>query len=65
MVVSDNGTEGTSNAMFSRQQDRGVERHYVSAGELMQSGFVENFNGRLRENARAGICSAAAAMPVE
>ncbi|PHP64534.1 IS3 family transposase [Zhengella mangrovi] len=49
MVVSDNGTELTSNAMLAWQQDRGVEWHYIAPGKPMQNGLVESFNGRLRD----------------
>ena len=49
MVVSDNGTELTSNAMLSWQQDAQVEWHYIAPGKPMQNGFVESFNGRLRD----------------
>lgn len=49
MVVSDNGTELTSNAMLAWQQDRVVEWHYIAPGKPMQNGFVESFNGRLRD----------------
>ncbi len=49
MIVSDNGKELTLNAMLTWQQDRGVEWHYIAPGKPMQNGFVESFNGRLRE----------------
>ena len=49
MIVSDNGTELTSNAILAWQQRRGVEWHYIAPGKPMQNGFVENFNGRLRD----------------
>ena len=49
MVVSDNGTELTSNAILKWQQDRRVEWHYIQPGKPMQNGFVESFNGRLRD----------------
>ena len=49
MVVSDNGTELTSNAMLKWQQEHGVEWHYIAPGKPMQNGFVESFNGRLRD----------------
>jgi putative transposase len=49
LVVSDNGTELTANAMLKWQQDRGVEWHYIAPGKPMQNGFVESFNGRLRD----------------
>ena len=48
MVVSDNGTDLTSNAMLEWQEDRQVEWHHIAPGKLMQNGFVESFNGRLR-----------------
>jgi Integrase core domain len=46
MIVSDNGTELTSNAILSRQQEHDVEWHYIAPGKPMQNGFVESFNGR-------------------
>ncbi len=49
LVVSDNGTELTSNAILKWQQDRQVEWHYIAPVKPMQNGFVESFNGRLRD----------------
>ena len=49
MIVSDNGTELTSNAILAWQQEHGVEWHYIAPGKPMQNGFVESFNGRLRD----------------
>ncbi len=49
MVVSDNGTELTSNAILKWQEERGVAWHYIAPGKPMQNGFVESFNGRLRD----------------
>ena len=49
MVVSDNGTELTSNAILAWQEERGVEWHYIAPGKPMQNGLVESFNGRLRD----------------
>src|SRR5947209_14877103 len=45
MIVSDNGTELTSNAILAWQQERDVEWHYIAPGKPMQNGFVESFNG--------------------
>lgn len=65
MVVSNNGTELTSNAVLAWQQERGVDWHYIAPGKPMQNGFVESFNGRLRDeclcvtNASTSICSPA------
>ena len=47
IVVSENGTELTSNAMLKWQEDRQVEWHYTAPGKPMQNGLVESFNGRL------------------
>lgn len=49
MVVSDNGTELTSNAILKWQEDRKVQWHYIAPGKPMQNGFVESFNGRMRD----------------
>ena len=49
MVVSDNSTELTSNAILQWQEERSVEWHYIAPGKPMQNGFVESFNGRLRD----------------
>ena len=49
LIVSDNGTELTSNSMLAWQQDRGVGWHYIAPGKPMQNGLVESFNGRLRD----------------
>jgi len=49
MIVSDNGTELTSNAILKWQQDARVEWHYIAPGKPMQNGFVESFIGRLRD----------------
>ena len=49
MVVSDNGTEFTSNAILKWSEDHGIEWHYIAPGKPMQNAFVESFNGRLRD----------------
>ena len=49
MVVSDNGTEFTSRAILAWQEERGVEWHYIAPGKPTQNGFIESFNGRLRD----------------
>ena len=48
-IVSDNGTEMTSHAVFRWAQDRHVEWHYIAPGKPTQNAFVESFNGRLRD----------------
>ena len=49
MVVSDNGTEFTSNAILGWAVDHQVDWHYIAPGKPMQNGFVESFNGRMRD----------------
>jgi len=49
MIVSDNGTEMTSNVLLKWQGETGVHWHYIAPGKPMQNGFVESFNGKLRD----------------
>jgi putative transposase len=49
MIVSDNGTEMTSNAILSWQERRAVLWHYIAPGKPQQNGFIESFNGRFRD----------------
>ncbi|MDM7929643.1 MAG: IS3 family transposase [Blastomonas fulva] len=49
MIVSDNGTELTSNAVLAWCGQSGVEWHYIAPGKPMQNGYVESFNGRMRD----------------
>ena len=49
MIVSDNGTEFTSNAMFAWTQDNAIVWHFIAPGKPMQNGFCESFNGRMRD----------------
>ncbi len=49
MIVSDNGTELTSNAIFAWCKDHKIDWHYIAPGKPMQNGFVESFNGKMRD----------------
>ena len=49
MIVSDNGTELTSNAILDWCAAHQVEWHYIAPGKPMQNGFVESFNGQVRD----------------
>ncbi|WP_410482852.1 IS3 family transposase [Sphingomonas sp. A2-49] len=49
MIVSDNGTELTSLAILRWTQERPIEWHYIAPGKPQQNGYVESFNGRLRD----------------
>ena len=48
-IISDNGTEYTSNAILAWADDAGVSWHYIAPGKPQQNGFNESFNGRLRD----------------
>ena len=48
-IVSDNGTEFTSNAILAWADERTVGWHYIAPGKPQQNGFIESFNGRLRD----------------
>lgn len=49
MIVSDNGTEFTSNAILRWSKEHQVEWHYIAPGKPMQNGYIESFNGRMRD----------------
>lgn len=49
MIVSDNGTELTSNAILKWIADNDVAWHYIAPGKPMQNGYCESFNGRMRD----------------
>lgn len=48
-IVSDNGTELTSNAILAWTADAKVDWHYIDPGKPAQNAFIESFNGRLRD----------------
>jgi putative transposase len=48
-IVSDNGTELTSNAILTWADARKVGWHYIAPASPWQNGFSESFNGRLRD----------------
>jgi putative transposase len=48
-IVSDNGTEFTSNAILSWAAENRIDWHYIQPGKPMQNGFIESFNGRMRD----------------
>ncbi|MEY9633448.1 putative transposase [Bradyrhizobium japonicum] len=49
MIVSDNGTEFTSNAMLAWAEQHTIDWHFIAPGKPMQNGFCESFNGRMRD----------------
>ena len=48
-IVSDNGTELTSNAILTWADASQIGWHYIAPGKPMQNGLCESFNGRLRD----------------
>jgi transposase InsO family protein len=49
MVVSDNGSGLTGNAVLAWADQNRVAWHYIASGEPMQNAFIASFNGRLRD----------------
>ena len=49
LIVSDHGTEFTSNAMLAWSEDAKVPWHFIAPGKPMQNGICEAFNGRMRD----------------
>lgn len=49
MIVSDNGTELTCNAVLVWCSEAGINWHYIAPGKPMQNGYAESFNGRMRD----------------
>jgi putative transposase len=49
MIVSDNGSEFTSDAILAWTDQARLEWHYIAPGKPMQNGFIGSFNGRLRD----------------
>ena len=48
-ILSDNGTEFTSNAILAWAGERKIEWRYIEPGKPSQNAFIESFNGRLRD----------------
>ena len=49
MIVRENGTELTLNAVLAWCGDVGIEWPYMAPGRPTQDGFVESSNGRMRD----------------
>ena len=49
MIVSDNGTELTSNAVLSWAGEAAIDWHHIAPGKLQQNGYAVSFNGRMRD----------------
>lgn len=49
MIVSDNGTELTSNAILTWANQSRVAWHHIALDRPMRNAFIESVNGRLRD----------------
>ncbi|XBC62753.1 IS3 family transposase [Defluviimonas sp. SAOS-178_SWC] len=49
LIVSDHGTEFTSNAMLAWTEKAGVAWHFIASGKPMQNGICEAFNSKMRD----------------
>ena len=48
-IRSDNGPEFTSRALDQWVYEHGIRWHYIQPGRPMENGYVESFNGHLRD----------------
>jgi putative transposase len=48
-IVLDNGPEFRGRALAAWSDERGVRLEFIQPGKPMQNGYVESFNGRLRD----------------
>ena len=48
-LLSDNGPEMTSKAMFLSSERSGVRLHFIRPGKPMENAFVESLNGKFRD----------------
>jgi len=48
-VLSDNGTEFTSNTILKWSSDHEIDWQYIEPGKPYQNGNIESFNGKFRD----------------
>ena len=48
-ILSDNGTEFTSNTILQWCHEKNVRWDYIQPGKPYQNGYIESFNGKLRD----------------
>src|SRR3546814_7615874 len=48
-IVSDNGSELTSNTVLAWWAEAGIDWHYIEPGKPIQNANIESFNGRMRD----------------
>lgn len=49
LIVSDHGTEFTSNVMLAWTEEASVPWHFIAPGKPMQNGICEAFNSKMRD----------------
>lgn len=54
MIVSDNGTELTSNSILKWCAETKIEWHYIAPGSPWENGYCESFNARFRDEVLNG-----------
>jgi len=57
MIVSDNGTEFTSNAILRWSKEHQTEWHYIAAGKPMQNGYIGPSTGECATSCSTKACS--------
>lgn len=48
-ILSDNGPEFTSQVILEWAEERKIHHRYIQPGKPSQNGFIESFNGKLRD----------------
>jgi putative transposase len=48
-IQLDNGTEFTANVFDAWAYERGIALHFITPGRPTENGFIESFNGKLRD----------------
>jgi len=48
-ILSDNGTEFTSHAVLKWCEEKRINWRYIEPGKPYQNGYIESFNGKLRD----------------
>jgi len=54
VIVSDNGPEFVGRAVDQWAYRKGVRLHFIAPGKPMQNGYIESFNGKLRDECLNG-----------
>src|SRR5260370_3725331 len=48
-IIIDNGTEFTSQVLDRCAYENGVQLHFITPGRPMETGYIESFNGKFRD----------------